>query len=480
MDFVSIQLSHDCLQPLYQQLFHQIKGLILQGSWTAGEKLPAIRAAAAELNLNTVTVVHAYRELERNGYVASRKGSGFYIAETTDSSKADKISRNGKAGLFLSGNAPLDGETINFASASPHPSIFPTDSFTECIQEVLGRDKGFAFGYQESNGFLPLRESIRDYLDRESVIHTTAEYIQVVSGSQQGIDIIGKALLNPGDYVMTETPTYDGATAVFASRGARVVGVQLESDGMDMIDLEKKIRICKPKFIYMMSKFQNPTTLCYSKEKLQTLLQLAVKYNAYVVEDDSMSELRFEDQESHTLKAMDLEGAERVIYVKSFSKLLMPGLRVGFLVIPPNLLDTFTGIKRTTDISSSGLIQRALDLYFRQNKWEEHIRYMKEIYRGKYELMAGWLENLQKYGIRFTCPRGGLYFWIRLPSSISARALHEACARANLQVLPSGSFYVNPHKDNDAFLRLSFASSTIEQLKAGMQILEQCIVQLRA
>ena len=297
---------------------------------------------------------------------------------------------------------------INFSSASPHPAIFPTDSFKYCLDQVIDRDKGFAFGYQEANGFMPLREVLAEYLEKTHRIHTSPSHIQIVSGAQQGIDIIAKSCLNAGDYVVTETPTYNGATDAFKSRSSRIVTVELTPFGIDLIEFEKKVNVCKPKLVYVMTKFQNPTTLCYAPHTLKQLLILAEKYNFYLVEDDSTSELSYTDRAPYSLKAFDTQ--DRVIYIKSFSKLLMPGLRIGFLVIPDALLDRFTKTKQMTDIASSGLIHRSLDLFFRTHKWEEHLSYMKAIYSGKYELMLSQLESLKALGVTFNIPNGGLCF----------------------------------------------------------------------
>lgn len=467
MDIVSIQLK-DSDQPKYLQLFDKLKELISQGELKAGDRLPTIRSFAKNLGVNNITIVNAYKQLENNNYITAKKGSGYYVSSSKNQKEEEYSSSD--AGML---NSDL---FINFASATPHPSIFPIESFKECINEVLERDKGFAFDYQESNGFKPLRNSILRYLNREySIIAENEDNLQIVSGAQQGIDIIGKVLLNPGDYVITEKPTYDGAVAVFKSRGARVVGVNIEQDGIDLVDLEKKLRVCKPKLIYLMTTFQNPTTICYSQEKLKEILMLAKKYNVYVVEDDSMSELCYGNVMPLTLKALDRENAY-VIYLKSFSKILMPGLRIGCIVIPHLLIGDFTKIKHTSDISSSGLIQRSLGQYFKSGKWDEHLKYMKEIYKGKYEFMLSRLDKIEKYGIKYIKPNGGLYFWVKIPAHISSQNLYKDCRKNGILLIPSSVFYDINNKNRDRYIRLSFAAASIEQIREGMEKLEQCII----
>ncbi len=466
MKIVSIQFIDDG-QPKYLQLFNFIKEWISQGEMKPGERLPAIRNLALQLGVNTSTVVNAYKQLESNSYITAKKGSGYFVSATKSGTQDTNFS--GDPGLYK------DASVINFANATPHPSIFPIESFKACINEVLERDKGFAFGYDESNGYRPLRQSILAYFSREYSISVENEsFLQIVSGAQQGIDIIGKSLLNPGDYVITETPTYDGAIAAFKSRGARIISVNMEKDGIDMEELEKKVRICKPKLVYVMTRYQNPTTVCYSQQKLERLMLMAKENNFYIVEDDSMSELYFEKEKPMALKALD-KSNEYVIYLKSFSKILMPGLRVGSMVIPTNLIDDFTKIKHTSDISSSGLIQRSLDLYFRSEKWDEHLHYMKEIYRGRFEFMLAGLDRLGKYGIKYEKPGGGLYFWVKLPRHLSSDSFFKKCSNNGLVFIPSGIFYDNMHKKSDDYIRLSFASAGIDQIREGMAILEKCL-----
>ncbi|MGL4737167.1 MAG: PLP-dependent aminotransferase family protein [Cellulosilyticaceae bacterium] len=458
MNFVSIQLDNTCDEPLYLQLFGQIKKAILATELTLGQKLPPIRTLASNLGVNNVTVINAYKALENAGYVASKKGSGYYITSPTSPQ------------LSLLTQPPLAGQShfINFSSASPDPSIFPTDSFKACLNEVIERDKGYAFGYQDTNGYIPLREVLSHYLLTSHQIQTDAQHIQIVSGAQQGIDLIAKACLSSGDHVITEMPTYNGATNAFKSRGARIVTVTLGHTGIDLDELEKKVKVCRPKLVYVMTHFQNPTTICYSKATLLGLLDLAYRYQFYLVEDDSMWELSYSNMPLWSLKSLDQKDC--VIYIKSFSKLLMPGLRMGLLVIPDALLEGFTSVKQMTDIASSGLMHRSLDLFFRQHKWDEHLGYMQMIYRTKYQLMLGLLEPLKTLGISFHIPEGGLCFWLRLPKNMSAQKLYTSCLERGLLILPSELFFSPIHKEKDRYLRLSFASCTPDEIAKGTQL----------
>lgn len=465
MKIVPLQFNLTTTEPLYAQLFHHIKNLIIEEQLTFGSKLPPIRQLAQELKVNNVTVINAYKQLEAAGYITSKRGSGFYVSKRL----------TGETSSLLS-SPQSDRQLINFSSASPHPGIFPTKTFKKYIVEVIDRDQGFAFSYQEVNGFMPLREVLANFLQKTYNIHTHKELIQIVSGAQQGLDIIAKGLLYAGDSVITENPTYNGALEVFKSRGCRTVPVKLTNTGINLIELEKKVRICKPKLVYVMPNYQNPTTICYSKETLLGLLELAERYDFFIVEEDSMLELSYDHRTPYTLKSFDTN--DRVIYLKSFSKLLMPGLRMGFMIMPKVLQESLTQTKQTTDISASGLIQRALELYFKNNKWDQHIHYMQEIYRDKYNYMLSRLEDLKEFNISFKCPQGGLCFWLLLPPNLSAESLYHTCYTLGLLILPSPIFFSHLDAMRDRYIRLSFATCSIEEIQQGMDLFYSAIKKL--
>lgn len=462
INIVPLQFDLNSTEPLYAQLFHYLKDLIIKGDLAFGDKLPAIRSFAKALEVNNITVINAYKQLEHTGYVTSKQGSGYYVSKRLTE----------EASVFTP--KPLyQQELINFSSASPDPGIFPTETFKEYIVEVMDRDKGYAFGYQEVNGFMKLREVLAQFLKQTYDIETKAELIQMVSGAQQGLDIIAKSLLYSGDSVITENPTYNGAVDVFKSRGCRIVPVSLTPQGLDLIEFEKKVKICKPKLVYIMPNFQNPTTICYNKATLLALLKLAHTYDFYLLEEDSMWELTYGTRGSLSLKSLDTE--DRVIYLKSFSKLLMPGLRIGFIIMPEALVEAFTRTKQTTDISSSGLMQRALELYFKNNKWEEHIHYMKRIYKDRYECMLSKLLELENDEVELYKPQGGVCFWLRLPKGMSAQHLYEKCHKKGLLIFPSPIFFPHLDPSKDRYIRLSFAACGITDIQKGTDILTECI-----
>ncbi|MCX7924054.1 MAG: PLP-dependent aminotransferase family protein [Clostridia bacterium] len=484
--FKTISLDKDNKTSLYMQLYKKLKDMIDDGTLVSDYRLPSIRQLSEVLNVNQVTVVSAFKSLEKDGYIYSKPGSGTYVRNTlpllNDSAQAkqelilDELYHHDDIALINNGQIKIQDNTINFASATPTPDLFPVEDFKIVLNEVLERDKGNAFGYQDSQGFYPIRECICETL-RQGTINCNPESIQIISGAQQGIDIISKAFLKQGDYVITESPTYTGAIAVFKSRGAEIADIELSSDGPNLNILEYNLKKYKPKLIYTIPSFQNPTGYSYANHKREEILKLAEKYNAYIIEDDYISDLDFEAKNFVPMKAMDKY--DRVIFIKSFSKIFMPGLRLGFMIVPASLHRNILEAKHTTDISTSGLIQRAFDLYIRRGYWDKHFRFMYDIYKDRYFKTIEVLNRNIPSSVSYTRPGGGLNIWLQLPYGFSVNDLFKHCTANNMVFAPGKIFYSGntPQKLNN--IRLSFAAVYNEQIEQGIVLLCRAIEQLQ-
>jgi len=321
-----------------------------------------------------------------------------------------------------------------------------------------------------------LRESISHFLCENYSIDVNSSQIQIISGGQQGIDLIAKTLIQPGDYVLLENPTYSGAVAAFKSRGANIIAITMEKDGINLEELKKSIKTYHPKFLYTMPCYQSPTTYSYSDEKKLELIDLAYENNLYIIEDDFLSDLSYE---GNRLPLKSIDKYDQVIYIKSFSKILMPGLRIGFLTAPKKLLKDIVKAKHTTDITSSGFIQRAFDLYLRKGYWKEHIKKIKLDYSEKYELLLDKIKKLNSHGISFVEPRGGLSLWLKLPESIDSIELYNECMKNNVIIVPGKIFFIAEKSDCTNYIRLSFGSVSKEQIKKGIDIIDRSILNLK-
>lgn len=450
--------------PLYIQIFNQFKKYIENGSIPPGYKLPTIRSLAKELGVNNVTVINAYRLLEANGYIDKKVGSGTYVSETVRQS--DVSIEDIKA--LEHGQILVNKNMINFSSSSPNPELFPVDDFKVIINKVLERDGGYAFEYQDTKGYMPLRKVIAEFIKKDEV-NIDFEDVQIISGGQQGIDVVSKALVNFGDCVLVESPTYSWAIASFKSRGAEIVDIELEKDGINIDALEEKLKIFKPKLIYTMPVFQNPTGISYSVEKMKRLIEIAYKYDTYIVEDDFSNELNFSNNKHLPLKAYDKY--DRVIYIKSFSKIYMPGLRLGFILSPKNLINSFAEAKYVTDLSTSGLMQRAFEIYLREGMWEKHVERFKKIMRDRFDEMKRLLADNSYFEINI--PDGGFYFWLKLKKNISAKLIYLKCIERNVSIVPGSIFFSN--KIDDSHIRLSYASCEADKIRKGILTIEEVI-----
>ena len=467
--FVSIQLDRNGKESLYVQLYDVLREAILCGQLTEGYLLPPVRRLAAETGINAGTVVSAYRLLEKNGYIRAKRGSGFYVTDILMQSDEREDTR--EESTFLPHMTPA-GDGIDLLSASPSPEYIRVTDFKRVINEVLDRDGGYAFGYQDGQGYYPLRQAMAGYLTKCG-IRATADDVHIISGAQQGIDIVAKAVLSFGDYVLVERPTYAGAIGAFRSRGAKIIDAPMTEDGIDMDAVEDVLRRFRPKLIYVMPNIQNPTGYSYASAKKNRLLGLARRYQTLILEDDYISELDYSDEKMAPLKALDRD--ERVIYCKSFSKMFMPGLRLGFLVVPKRKRARILAVKQQSDGSTAGLTQRAFDLYLRNGIWAKHSRSIYNVYRARREEMAALLHKYLPDTVTVYPARGGLTYWLRLPSGISAKRTAQTLAERGVLVQEGSAFFVST--GHDSFLRVSFAAEEGVRLAEGVRSIGNVITE---
>lgn len=471
-EIVSIQFDKNA-KPLYKSIARGIKKKIEDQTIKGGSRLPAVRHLAKNLGVNISTVVAAYKSLEEDGLVYTKPGSGTYCmpspAQTAQSD--EEASELFLREEFESGRLIVSGDMINLAGNSPSAGVFPVSDFKKAVNEVLDTDGGYAFSYQESEGYRPLREILSEFSKSHYGIDCSADEILVTSGAQQALDVISKALIKHGDTVMAELPSYTGIRSVFTIHGAKMLGIPVEHDGIDLNITEYYAKNCRPKFLYIMPVYQTPTGVCLSAEKRRRLIELAEKYDFYIVEDDLFSDLNLVGERLFPLKKEDTCG--RVIYVKSFSKLMMPGIRTGFIITPKKLFENMAKAKYATDLSGSGFIQRALAVYFKNGFWNKNIEGLVGYYRKRLEITLRAVNSFKRYGIGHAEVKGGFGVWLNLPSNVTDMDIYYKCKQRKVIVAPGSSFYFTPAAGYQHHLRLSFASS--ERLTDGLKIVGECI-----
>ncbi len=459
MNFDIPQLSGDTHEPRYRALARHL-GSIAR-SLEPHTRLPSIRKLAQEAGVNPSTVVAALELLESDGVIYRREGSGTYVSPAKTHGPAS-----------LSPAIPTITYQVDFTASTPSPDYFPIEDFKQAFNAVLDRDRGHAFSYPEPMGYLPLRLSIADYLQNLG-LSASPDLVQITSGAQQAISLLTQTLISPGDTVCIESPTYPGAIQALHASGAKLVPVSLGPHGPSRKDLAQAVK-AQPKFFYAVPNFHNPTGICYSKESRQALIDLARNQDFYILEDDNVSELYYSGIRP---KSLWQEAPDRVLYVKSFSKLFMPGLRLGFMILPEQLLASVTQAKQTADLGSPGINQRVLDMYMRSGRWQHYHEFLRQTYKERaqvlYQALNRHLGNVASYAPM----RGGMNAWLTFPPAVKAQRLAELCATRGALVSP-GTLYSLPGYDFSHSIRLSLASTFPDRIEEGVRILANCAEQL--
>lgn len=451
--------------PKYIQVAGNIKKLIDSRQIKDGEKLPTIRELSNILKVNKVTIVNAYKKLKSDGYAYQKVGSGTYAKrKETISSFNREYSK-----IFKELSSKDLKNIIDFTGETNSDVYFPIEDFKEVINKVLDRDGANALIAKESLGYENLRKTINkafwdDELDLNNIL--------IVSGAQQGIDIVSKAIVNINDNVVVEKPTYGGAISVFKWRRANIFELNLESDGVDLQELEEVLKKNSISCFYTMSYFHNPTGISYSLEKKIRLLELAKKYDFYIIEDDYLSELIYDDNIKHQpLKSLDKY--ERVIYIKSFSKIFLPGIRLGYMITPSSFNESIQSSKINTDISTSSLMQRALELYITEGFWKKNIDYQQRMYKEKYLLMKELINKELSNKVSYIDPKGGLYFYLEIKNkNINSRELFYRLKKKNLFITP-GAILFKDSSNGDYYFRISFSQASKEKIVEGINLIKE-------
>lgn len=466
MEMYSIVFVEDI--PKYVQIAAHIKKLIDSGNIRDGEKLPTIRKLAGLLKVNNDTIVSTYKKLETEGYAMQKMGSGTY-AKKKEKNKRFKREYSDTFKKIVGTDL---NNYVDFAGETSCSDFFPIDNFKEVINEVIDRDGADALIYQEALGFEGLRSSINKYFWNENL---KIDDILIVSGAQQGIDIVSKALINVNDNVIIEKPTYSGALTVFTFRGANVFEVKMEKDGIDLKSFEDILKKNYIKCFYTMSYFQNPTGSSYSLEKKKEILRLAEQYDFYIIEDDYISEIIY----NHNIKYesfKSLDKHDRVIYIKSFSKIFLPGIRLGYLIAPEAVKEQIENSKVNTDISTSSLMQRALDLYIVKGYWKDYIDKLKGLYVNRYIYMEYCLKEILADKVTFNSPGGGFNFYLKLNPEIKITSdeLFRECKKEKVLIAPGVLFYKN-YDDGLLFFRIGYSQTDEGKIKSGIEIINNIL-----
>jgi 2-aminoadipate transaminase len=370
-------------------------------------------------------------------------------------------------------------DVISFAGGLPAPDVFPVDEFADACQRVL-RDLGAqALQYGTTEGYIPLREMIARHSARYG-IEITPDNILVTSGSQQALDLLGKIFINRGDRILVEAPTYLGALQAWNAYGAEYVAVPLDQDGMMADALEEALRT-GPKFIYVLPNFQNPTGVTLSLERRHKLIELADRYGVPIIEDDPYGQLRYEGD--HLPSVVVLDGQYRdncqnvyhgnVIYLSTFSKILAPGVRLAWVIAPPEVIRKLVLAKQGADLHTSTFNQMVAYEVSHGGFLDRHIHLIRRIYKERRDVMLAAMDAYFPPGVDWTQPKGGLFLWGILPKTINTNELIKVAVERKVAFVPGAPFYPNGGGKNT--MRLNFSNATSENILEGIARLSRVI-----
>ncbi len=363
-------------------------------------------------------------------------------------------------------------DIISFGGGLPAPEVFPVKEFQEACNLILADHGAQALQYSTTEGYLPLREMIARHNARYSV-RVTAEHIMITSGSQQALDFIGRVFVNRGDYIVVEEPTYLGALQAWNAYGAQYITVRTDEHGMMMDELEAALRI-GPKFIYILPNFQNPSGCTLSLERRMKLVELADKYGVPIVEDDPYGQLRYEGEHIPSVATLDSRyrndnGGEytgNVIYLSTFSKLLAPGLRLAWVIAPPQVIRRLVMTKQAADLHTSSFNQHVAYEVAKNGFLDEHVKVIRATYKERRDVMLEMMEEMFPPNVRWTKPQGGMFLWGMLPENVDAAEVLKVAIERKVAFVPGAAFHANGGGANT--MRINFSFSTPENIREGI------------
>ena len=363
-------------------------------------------------------------------------------------------------------------EVISFAGGLPAPELFPVEEIKEISRLLMEESGRVALQYSTTEGYEPLRQKIAARIGRKFQTQASAEEVMITSGSQQALDFTGKLFLDAGDVVLCESPTYLAAISAFRAYQPEFIAVPTDDDGMIIEELERILATTdNVKLVYVIPDFQNPTGRTWSRERRRRFIETVSRYGVAVLEDNPYGELRFEGEILPSIKSMDREGL--VIGTGTFSKTFCPGMRIGWLVAAPPVIEKYVLIKQGADLCTSLRNQMEIDLFMERFDFEGNLVRLTELYRQRRNSMVAALEAMMPEGVSFTRPQGGLFLWVTLPERIKAIELLKRCLEQNVAFVPGDSFFPNGGVENT--LRLDYSNMPEDRIREGVARLAAAI-----
>ena len=442
------------LKAKYQTILDWVIEQMNNQQLKTGDKLPSIRFLAEQFQCSKNTVVKALQELEKQHIVYAKPKSGYYIVNHYPT-------------------ASLDDGKIDFLSAGPDQRIMPYEDFQHCMNQAIDHYKEQLFTYSDQQGLFSLRSELTKYLQHLQVF-TKPERLVITSGSQQALHILSiMPFPNQKKSILIEHPTYFGMVDTLQLNHVPTISIELTMQGIDFKQLEQLFQHHEIKFFYIVPRFHNPLGHCYTNEEKKKIIALAKKYDVYIVEDDYLAELDT-DSKADPLFAYEPNG--RVIYIKSFSKVFLPGLRIATIILPENMISSFVHYKFSTDYYTSPLSQGALEIYLKNGMFHYHLEHVKTLYAQKMHTLIEACSHYLPNDVQFTKPKSGFYLTIFLPTSIKIEQLIKKLYEKNIYVDDASRMYLLEKQAHA--IRLSISQVNEQKIHFGIQQLAISLMEL--
>ncbi len=481
---MDIRIDRGSMVPIYLQICRGIKEMILSGALPEGFRLPPERRLAAALGVNRSTILSAYRELKADALVDAHVGRGTSV-------RPRALSPSGVAGvqplpwrqLVRAGMTEVQDpllrdllelaerpDVISLSVGLPAPELLPLDTLRTLLAALLEEAGPAMLLHSPTEGLTTFREALCQLMTARGIRCSPAEVL-VTSGSQQGLDLATRVFLASGDAVVVENPTFFGALQIFRRAQVRLVGVPSDGDGMRTDALAAVLERQRPKLSYPLPTFQNPSGAVMSLERRRHLLELAYRFQVPVLEDDPYCDLRYEGEPLPSLKALDEHS--HVIYLSSFSKVLFPGLRIGWLAAPRQATRQLALAKQAVDLHSSTTGQFVLDRFVRAGHYASHVAAVRREYAKRRDLMHETLKDHAPAQVAWNRPEGGFYFWLRIPDGVPQARLLAHAAERRVSFLPGDACFAEDPGAN--FIRLNFTLASPTQIREGVARLMEAL-----
>ncbi|EKY27412.1 MAG: PLP-dependent aminotransferase family protein [Clostridium celatum] len=472
MIFSSIDFNED--EPIYLQIENYIKNMINNNMVVANGKLPATRELSRILGVSRNSIITAYENLEDEGVVYTVKGKGTFISPSKSKTEEgwqiswnDKVNNYGKLALELDivkSEIPWEKNLISFKSISPDGELFDMEEFKKAFLNRISIEGHKLLNYGYAKGYKPLMEYLLEYMKSKGV-DIEGKDIIITNGFTEGLEMLCEAYTSPGDKIICENPTHNTSIKIMKVHGIEVVGVKMNEDGIDILELEEKLKDNKIKFGYLIPSYHNPTGIVLKGEKRFEVYNLFKKYNVPIIEDGFNEELLYNSTHVSPIAALD-KGGSGVVYIGSFSKILFPGIRVGWLLADKEVINILESVKRCKNIHTSFLDQGILYEYLRSGAFEKQIKKVRKSYKERYEFA---LKCINKYvNPKFIWGEGGLHIYIGI-EGITGRELLNRCYKKGVIFTPGDVFSMD--NAGDYTLRLGLSRLSLKEIEKGIKII---------